>query len=403
MYTANRLLSVKASPTLLFSSKVKEMKSKGIDIIDLTTGEPDFDTPDFIKESAINAIKDGHTKYTIVDGTTQLKKAVARKFKIDNNIDYKETDIMVTCGAKQAIFNAMAATINQDDEVIINAPYWVSYTDIVMLFGGNVKILQTDNFKIDTKKLLNEINEKTKWIFLNSPSNPAGICYNKDELTEIGKILEVAIAKYPQLRILVDDIYEYLCYDNFKFHTLVELFPNMMNNILTINGVSKSYAMTGWRIGFCATKDQSLLEAMRLIQSQSTSNPCSISQEAAKAALQAIGNKEMEFIKDWKLIYERRRNLGIDFFKHHSILCNKPEGAFYLFPSIKNFINKKYNNIIINNSHDFCIAMLENANVGTVNGSAFGVENYFRISFATSDELLKEGLNRIANFIKSLK
>ena len=395
---SNNLKRIKPSPTIAVTQKAKELKASGKDIIGLGAGEPDFDTPDNIKEAAIKAIKDGDTKYTAVDGTPTLKNAIIKKFKRENNLDYKLDQITVGTGGKQVIYNAMMATLNNGDEVVIPAPYWVSYPDIVLLAGGTPVILECNEkqeFKIRPSDLEKSITKKTKWIILNSPSNPTGACYAEKDIKEIGKILE----KHPHVFILSDDIYEHVTYDNFKFFTIAQI-DSLKDRVLTMNGVSKAYSMTGWRIGYAAgPKD--IIKAIAKIQSQSTTNPSSISQAAAVEAL----NGTQSFIQERSKSFQERRDFVVkELNAIDGINCLKPDGAFYVFPSCKKLIGKKDNKgREIKNDTDFVQSLLENNGIAVVQGSAFGLEGFFRISYATSMENLKKALEKISIFCKSLK
>jgi len=395
---SNNLKRIKPSPTIAVTQKAKELKASGKDIIGLGAGEPDFDTPDNIKEAAIKAIKDGDTKYTAVDGTPTLKNAIIKKFKRENNLDYKLDQITVGTGGKQVIYNAMMATLNNGDEVVIPAPYWVSYPDIVLLAGGTPVILECNEkqeFKIRPSDLEKSITKKTKWIILNSPSNPTGACYAEKDIKEIGKILE----KHPHVFILSDDIYEHVTYENFKFFTIAQI-DSLKDRVLTMNGVSKAYSMTGWRIGYAAgPKD--IIKAIAKIQSQSTTNPSSISQAAAVEAL----NGTQSFIQERSKSFQERRDFVVkELNAIDGINCLKPDGAFYVFPSCKKLIGKKDNKgREIKNDTDFVQSLLENNGIAVVQGSAFGLEGFFRISYATSMENLKKALEKISIFCKSLK
>ena len=395
---SNNLKRIKPSPTIAVTQKAKELKASGKDIIGLGAGEPDFDTPDNIKQAAIKAIKEGDTKYTAVDGTPKLKNAIVKKFKRENNLDYQIDQITVGTGGKQVIYNAMMATLNEGDEVIIPAPYWVSYPDIVLLAGGKPVILECNEkqgFKINPSELEKSITKKTKWIILNSPSNPTGACYSEKDIKEIGKILE----KHPHVFILSDDIYEHVMYGNFKFFTTAQI-NNLKDRVLTMNGVSKAYSMTGWRIGYAAgPKD--IIKAIAKIQSQSTTNPSSISQAAAVEALNGVQN----FIKDRAKSFQARRDFVVKALNAiEGIECLNPEGAFYVFPSCKGLIGKKDSKgKEIKKDTDFVQSLLENSGIAVVQGSAFGLEGFFRISYATSMENLKKALEKIESFCKSLK
>ena len=395
---SDNISRIKPSATMAVTNKARELKAAGKDIIGLGAGEPDFDTPENIKTAAINAINDGDTKYTAVDGTPSLKKAIIEKFKRENNLDYLADQISVGTGGKQIIFNALLATVNPGDEVIIPAPYWVSYPDIVDFAGGEsiiVKCNETSNFKITAEQLEENINKNTKWFILNSPSNPTGSCYTESELSEISKVIE----KFPHVNVMTDDIYEHLVYDDFVFKTISEVNPNIKNQTLTVNGVSKAYAMTGWRIGYAAG-EQKLIKAMGKLQSQSTSNPSSVSQAAAVEAL----NGDQSFLKTRAEVFKKRRDYVVNALnKIDGVSCEMPEGAFYVFPNCSGIIGKKTKNgKILDNDEDVVTALLEDAGVAVVQGSAFGLEGYFRISYATSDELLSSACNRIWQFCSEL-
>ena len=394
---SNSLKRIKPSPTLAVTQKARELKAANKDVIGLGAGEPDFDTPDNIKRAAIEAINKGDTKYTAVDGTPVLKKAIVNKFKKENNLDYLPEQISVGTGGKQIIFNAILATVNLGDEVIIPAPYWVSYPDIVLLAGGRPKIVkcsEKNQFKITPDELKKNITDKTKWLIINSPSNPTGFGYTQKELEDLGEILK----KNKNVLILSDDIYEHITYDNFKFFTMAQI-KELKDRTLTMNGVSKSYAMTGWRIGYGAGITE-IIKAMATLQSQSTSNPSSISQAAAVEAL----NGSQDFILKRNQSFKVRRDFIVEALnKIDGITCLKPNGAFYAFPNCSRFFNKKdKTGKIIKNDSDFVSSLLETYQVAVVQGSAFGLEGYFRISYATSMNNLKKALDRISNFCKSL-
>ena len=395
---SHNISRVKPSPTIAMSSLATQMKSEGRDIISLSAGEPDFDTPDHIKNAAIEAIKSGKTKYTDPDGMKILKEAVCTKFKVENNLTYNPNQISIGTGGKQILYNALMATINPGDEVIIPAPYWVSYPDMVLLAGGRPVFIEASSknkYKISPEQLEKAITDKTKWFIFNSPSNPTGAGYSKNELKELTEIL----IKFPNVLIMTDDMYEHLAYDDFLFSTPAEVEPNLFKRTLTCNGVSKAYAMTGWRIGF-AGGPENLIRAMRKIQSQSTSNPCTISQWAALAAL--TGSKD--FITKNNEKFVRRRNLVVGKLNQiEGISCPMPEGAFYVYPDISGLIGKKtQNGQVISSDEDFCRSLLEEVGVAVVFGSAFGLSPNFRISYATSDELLTDACKRIKNFCVSL-
>ena len=394
---SSSLSRIKPSPTIAVTQKARELKEKGVDVISLGAGEPDFDTPDNVKEAAIRAINSGDTKYTAVDGTPKLKEAIINKFKKENGLEFSKDQINVGAGGKQVIFNAILSTINPGDEVLIPAPYWVSYPDIVLLAGGTPKIVicdEKDEFKITPQKLKNNLNSKTKWIILNSPSNPTGSCYSKDEIDAIADILK----DYPEVMVMSDDIYEHVVYDNFKFYTIAQN-KNVTDRTLTINGVSKSYAMTGWRIGY-AGGPKDLIKAMAKIQSQSTTNPSSISQAAAVEALSG----DQSFIKDRSDAFKERRDFVVSKLnKINGIECLNPQGAFYVFPSCKGCIGKTHSELgEIKNDTDFVSKLLESTGVAVVQGSAFGLEGFFRISYATSMTNLEKAVERISDFCSKL-
>ena len=390
---SNSLKRIKPSPTIAVTSKAREMKAAGKDVIGLGAGEPDFDTPDNIKEAAIQAIKNGETKYTAVDGTPKLKQAIKEKFLRENNLNYDLDQISVGTGGKQVLYNAFMATLNPGDEVIIPAPYWVSYPDMVLLAGGKPRIIkcsEKNEFKITSKELKKAINKKTKWIIINSPSNPTGSCYTKNELTELSKIL----LKNKKIYILSDDIYEHITYDNFKFFTIAQINA-LKDRTLTMNGVSKSYSMTGWRIGYGAGPKE-IIKAMAKIQSQSTTNPSSISQAAAVEAL----NGTQDFIKIRSNSFKERRDFVVESINNiKGLSCLNPNGAFYIFPNCKNLLGKKTK---LKTDKDFVEKLLEKAEVAVVQGSAFGLDGYFRISYATSMDNLKKAMERIKSFCENL-
>ena len=394
---SNSLKRIKPSPTLAVTQKAREMKDAGKDVIGLGAGEPDFDTPDNIKEAAIDAIRRGETKYTAVDGTPKLKKAIQGKFSRENNLSYELSQISVGTGGKQIIYNAFMATLNPGDEVIIPAPYWVSYPDMVLLAGGKPKIVQCsekNEFKIKPKELKKAISKKTKWLIINSPSNPTGSCYTEEELEELSEIL----IKNKKIYILSDDIYEHITYDDFKFFTIAQI-DALKDRTLTMNGVSKSYSMTGWRIGYGAGPKE-IIKAMAKIQSQSTTNPSSISQVAAVEAL----NGTQEFIKMRAESFKERRDFVVKSLnKIKGLTCFKPNGAFYVFPNCKSCLNKKdIKKNKIKTDKDFVESLLENAGVAVVQGSAFGLPGFFRISYATSIENLQKALAKIKEFCENL-
>ena len=395
---SDSLKRIKPSPTIAVTTKARELKAAGKDVIGLGAGEPDFDTPDNIKEVAIKAIKEGDTKYTAVDGTPALKKAIAEKFKRENNLDYSIDQITVGAGGKHVIYNAMMATLNKGDEVIIPAPYWVSYPDVVLLAGAKPVIIECSEdqgFKLNPKNLENSITNKTKWLILNSPSNPTGASYSENEIKKLAEVLK----KNSHVHILSDDIYEHISYEGFKFFTIAQI-PELKERVLTMNGVSKSYAMTGWRIGYAAGSKE-IIKAIAKIQSQSTSNPSSVSQAAAVEALNGTQN----FISERSKVFQERRDFVVsELNKIDGINCLKPEGAFYVFPSCKDLLGKKDNKgNVLKTDNDFVQSMLENAGVAVVQGSAFGLDGFFRISYATSMENLKKALIKISDFCKSIK
>ena len=395
---SDSLKRIKPSPTIAVSQKAKELKAAGKDVIGLGAGEPDFDTPENVKNAAIKAIKNGDTKYTTVDGTNALKEAIVKKFNRENNINYTVDQITVGAGGKHVIYNLMMATLNKGDEVIIPAPYWVSYPDIVLLAGANPVVIECSEeqgFKLSAKDLESKINNNTKWLILNSPSNPTGACYSEQEIKNLSQVLK----RNPHVNILSDDIYEHITYDGFKFFTIAQI-PEIKNKVVTMNGVSKSYAMTGWRIGYAAG-DREIIKAIAKIQSQSTTNPSSISQAAAVEAL----NGKQDFISVRAKAFQERRDFVVNSLNAiEGINCIKPNGAFYVFPSCKGLIGKKDKNgkKIITDT-DFVESLLENNEVAVVQGSAFGLEGFFRISYATSMDKLQEAMKRIKLFCESLK
>ncbi|MDB2698538.1 pyridoxal phosphate-dependent aminotransferase [Candidatus Pelagibacter bacterium] len=390
---SDSLKRIKPSPTIAVTQKARELRAAGKDVIGLGAGEPDFDTPDNVKNAAIKAIKNGDTKYTAVDGTPALKKAIIAKFKRENKLSYSADQITVGTGGKQVLYNAFMATLNKGDEVIIPAPFWVSYPDMVLLAGGKPKIVkctEQEGFKLTPSKLRKAITKKTKWLILNSPSNPTGAGYTKKEIEELAKVL----IKNKKVHILSDDIYEHIKYDNFNFYTIAQN-SKLKDRTLTMNGVSKSYAMTGWRIGYAAgPKD--IIKAIGKIQSQSTSNPSSISQAAAVEAL----NGNQGFIQKRSKAFKERRDFVVKSLNNiKGINCLTPNGAFYVFPSCKGLLNKKTK---LNTDTDFVKKLLEKSNVAVVQGSAFGLDGYFRISYATSMQNLKKAMERIKTFCESL-
>lgn len=398
-FLAKRLDRIKPSPTLAVNAKAAELKAAGRDIISLGVGEPDYDTPDFVKEAAIAAIKAGQTKYTAVEGTPALRDAIVAKFKRDNGLDYKREQIIVGTGGKQILYNALMATLNPGDEVIIPAPYWVSYPDMVLLAEGTPVIVDShekNNFKMAAADLEKAITKKTKWLILNSPSNPTGAAYTKAELQEITNVL----MKHPHVWVMSDDMYEHLVYDDFKFVTPAQIEPGLYDRTLTVNGVSKTYSMTGWRIGF-AGGPVALIKAMTMLQSQSTSNPSSISQAAALGAL----NGDQSFLHEWRQTYKARRDLVVSMLNQaNGLSCKSPEGAFYVYPSCAGVIGRTQpNGSVIRNDEDFVTYLLEAEGVACVHGAAFGKSPAFRISYATATDVLEEACKRIQRACGALK
>ena len=397
-FLASSLSRVQPSATIAVSDKARQLRAAGRDVIGLGAGEPDFDTPDNIKQAAIDAIQRGETKYTAVTGIDELKKAICDKLKRDNGLDYEPAQCFVAPGGKPVIYDAMMATLNPGDEVIIPAPYWVSYPDIVNLAGGTPVSVETrveDGFKLQPEDLEAAITDATKWFIFNSPSNPSGAAYSAAELKKLTDVL----VKYPHVWVLTDDMYEHLTYDNFVFATPAQVEPALYDRTLTMNGVSKAYCMTGWRIGYCAGP-LALIKAMTKIQSQSTSNPTSISQWAAVEAL----NGPQDFIAENNRAFKRRRDMVVDLLNQaDGISCIKPEGAFYVYPSCAGCIGKTApNGTVIDSDEAFATQLLEAEGVAVVHGAAFGLSPFFRISYATSDENLSEACQRIARFCASL-
>ena len=397
-FLAERLSRIKPSPTMAVTGRARELKAAGHDVIGLGAGEPDFDTPDHVKEAAIAAIRAGDTKYTAVDGTPELKEAVCAKFKRDNGLDYEPAQINVGVGGKQVLFNALLATVEEGDEVIIPAPYWVSYPDIALLAGGEPVIVPSSaetGFRIRPEDLEAAITPRSKWLILNSPSNPSGAAYNRDELKAVADVL----LRHPHVWVMVDDIYEKIVYDDFAFHTLVEVEPALYERTLTVNGVSKAFAMTGWRIGY-AGGPVALIKAMGKIQSQSTSNPTSISQAAAVAAL----NGDQGFLVERNAAFKvRRDNVVAALNEIPGLSCLTPEGAFYVYPSCAGVIGRKTpDGTLIEDSEGFATYLLESVGVAVVHGTAFGLDPHFRISYATSDEILAEACTRIGRAVEAI-
>ncbi|MBE0414466.1 pyridoxal phosphate-dependent aminotransferase [Yoonia sp.] len=397
-FLSTTLDRVKPSPTIAVTTKAAELKAAGRDVIGLGAGEPDFDTPQNIKDAGIAAIAAGKTKYTAVDGIPELKQAICAKFKRDNALDYTPAQVSVGTGGKQVLYNAFMATLNPGDEVIIPAPYWVSYPDMVLLAGGEPVTIPASldtKFKITAAQLEAAITPRTKWFLFNSPSNPTGAGYSWDEL----KALTDVLLRHPHVWVMTDDMYEHLAYGDFKFCTPAQVEPALYARTLTVNGVSKAYAMTGWRIGYSAGPEV-LIRAMRKVQSQSTSNPCSISQYAAVEAL----NGPQDFLATNNAVFERRRDLVVDMLNAApGIVCPCPEGAFYVYPSIVDCIGKtSAAGTLIENDEVFATALLDETGVAVVFGAAFGLSPNFRISYATSDADLKEACNRILAFCRGL-
>lgn len=393
------LARVKPSATLAADAKARELKAQGRNVISLAAGEPDFDTPDNIKEAAIKAIRDGKTKYTNVDGIPELKEAIVAKFQRENGLSYKTSQVNVSPGGKPVIWNAMISTLNPGDEVIIPTPYWVSYWDIVLLAGGTPKAVATSDatgFKLQPADLEAAITPKTKWVFLNSPSNPSGAAYTKEELRGIADVL----LRHPHVWILTDDMYEHLVFGDFQFWTIAQVEPALYDRTLTMNGVSKAYAMTGWRIGYAAGPE-ALIKSMAKVMSQTTSNPSSISQWAAVEAL----NGTQEFIKPNAKLFEGRRDLVVSMLNQaNGIACPTPEGAFYVYPSVEKLLGKTSpSGKVIGNDQDFAVELLEQEGVSVVFGAAFGLSPFFRISYATSNAVLEDACTRIQRFCANLK
>jgi aspartate aminotransferase len=392
------LKRVKPSATMAMSAKARALKAAGRDCIALSQGEPDFDTPENIKEAAIRAMREGKTKYTDVDGIPELKDAICAKFKRENGLEYKREQINVSPGGKPVIFNAWMATLNPGDEVIIPAPYWVSYPDMAIMCGGTPVFIDTtteSGFKVQPEALAKAITPHTKWLLLNSPSNPSGAAYTRDEL----KALAAVLVDYPHVLILTDDMYEHLVYGDFEFTTIAQVEPRLYDRTLTMNGVSKAYSMTGWRIGY-AGGPQWLIKAMSNVMGQTTSNPCSISQWAAVEAL----NGTQDFIPKNKKLFQERRDLVVSMLNQaRGLKCPTPEGAFYVYPSCAELIGKKTPaGMVIANDEAFAVALLEAEGVAVVHGAAFGLSPNFRISYATSTQCLEDACARIQRFCGSL-
>jgi aspartate aminotransferase len=398
-FLADSLGRIKPSPTIAVSQKARDLKAAGKDVIGLGAGEPDFDTPDNIKEAAVAAIRRGETKYTAVEGIPELRAAISKKFKRENDLDYKPSQCFVSPGGKNVLYNALTATLNKGDEVVIPSPYWVSYPDIVLLAGAKPVIVETkieDGFRLTGKALDRAITKRTKWLIFNQPSNPTGACYTPDQLKEITDVL----LRHPHVWVLTDDMYEHLVYGGFAFTTIAQAEPKLYPRTLTMNGVSKAYAMTGWRIGYCGGPEP-LIQAMAKLQSQSASNASSISQWASVEAL----NGPQDFIPKFQKIFEERRDLVVSMLNQSSgIECPTPEGAFYVYPTIRKLIGKKSpSGRKIATDEDFANELLEQEGVAVVHGAAFGLSPFFRISYATSNAVLEEACRRIQRFCGNLR
>lgn len=393
-FISDRLARIKPSPTIAMTTRAADLRAQGRDIISLSAGEPDFDTPENVRDAAKAAIDAGHTRYTAVDGTPSLKRAIADKFARENGLDYAPAQITVGTGGKQILYNALMATLDDGDEVIVPAPYWVSYPDMVLLAGGTPVVVECDQasgFRLTPDALEAAITPRTKWLILNSPSNPSGAGYDRAQMAALCDVL----LRHPQVWVLADDIYEHLVFDGFAFCTPAQVEPRLKDRVLTMNGVSKSYAMTGWRIGYGAGPE-ALIKAMAKLQSQSTSNPCSISQYAAEAALTG----PQDYITDSRAVFQRRRDLvvaglnacpGLD--------CPVPQGAFYVYPSIAGLIGQtSAGGTPIDSDEAFANALLDETGVAVVFGAAFGLSPHFRISYATSDAVLQDAMARIRRF-----
>lgn len=393
-FISDRLARIKPSPTIAMTTRAADLRAQGRDIISLSAGEPDFDTPENVRDAAKAAIDAGHTRYTAVDGTPSLKRAIADKFARENGLDYAPAQITVGTGGKQILYNALMATLDDGDEVIVPAPYWVSYPDMVLLAGGTPVVVECDQasgFRLTPDALEAAITPRAKWLILNSPSNPSGAGYDRAQMAALCDVL----LRHPQVWVLADDIYEHLVFDGFEFCTPAQVEPRLKDRVLTMNGVSKSYAMTGWRIGYGAGPE-ALIKAMAKLQSQSTSNPCSISQYAAEAALTG----PQDYITDSRAVFQRRRDLvvaglnacpGLD--------CPVPQGAFYVYPSIAGLIGlTSAGGTPIDSDEAFANALLDETGVAVVFGAAFGLSPHFRISYATSDAVLQDAMARIRRF-----
>ena len=398
-FVADRLSAVKPSATIAVSQKARDLNAAGRDVIGLGAGEPDFDTPAHIIEAAKKALDDGFTRYTATNGIPELLEAISAKFKRDNNLDYTPSQIHVSCGGKPVIFNAFMATVNPGDEVIVPAPYWVSYPDITAMFGGvpvTIDCPAANGFKMTSEQLDDAITSKTKWVLLNSPSNPSGAAYTEDDLRSLGNIL----LKHPHVWVFTDDIYEHLVYDDFTFRTIAEIEPALWDRTVTMNGMSKAYCMTGWRVGFAGGPDE-VIKAMTKVQSQSISHTAAVSQVAAVAAL----NGPHDFIAEHNEVFRDRRDLVVSMLNQsQGISCPTPEGAFYVYPSCNGLIGKTTEGgKVIQSDEDFVTALLDSEGVAAVHGEAFGLSPHFRISYATATDLLEEACTRIQRFCASLR
>ena len=399
MKTSAALDRIQPSATLAMTTRVGELKAQGVDVIGLGAGEPDFDTPEYVQDAAIAAIRGGKTRYTNVDGTPELKAAIVAKFKRDNGLDYTTQQISVNVGGKHTLFNALVATVEPGDEVIVPAPYWVSYPDIVQFAGGTPVFIAAgadQNYKITPGQLDDAITPRTKWLILNSPSNPTGAAYSAAELKALGEVLE----RHPHVWVMADDMYEHIVYDGFEFATIAQVCPNLYERTLTVNGCSKAYSMTGWRIGF-AGGAQWLIKAMAKLQSQSTSNPCSIAQAAATAAL----NGDQSFLAARNEAFQGRRDLVVSMLNQiNGMTCPRPEGAFYVYPEFSGLIGKTTpKGLTITNDEEMIGYFLDEARVAAVHGAAFGLSPAMRISYATSEELLTEACTRIQTACAALR
>jgi aspartate aminotransferase len=398
-FISDALSRVKPSATIAVTQKARDLKATGRDIISLSVGEPDFDTPDNVKQAAIKAITDGKTKYTPVPGIPELREAIVGKFKRENGLTYKPSQIIVGTGGKHVLFNALLATVNPGDEVIVPTPFWVSYPDMVLIAGGTPVFVDTkieNNFKLKAEDLERKITPKTKWLILNSPSNPSGAAYTHDELKAISDVL----MRHKHVWTLTDDIYEHLVYGEFEFKTIAQVEPGLIDRVLTMNGVSKSYAMTGWRIGYAGGPEK-LIKAMDMLQGQQTSGACSIAQWASVEAL----NGPQDFIPKARKVFEERRDLVVSMLNQARYLkCPTPEGAFYVYPSVAGAIGKKSPaGKVIGNDEDFVSELLESEGVAVVHGSAFGLGPNFRVSYATSTAVLEDACKKIQRFTAELR